>query len=329
MSATKCGDLFSCNDKTQVAIEYKEMIRMYHPDVYNDPNAHAITSKVNQMYAAAIDMISKGIWEISNHLEIKDLHGKKYITKYLDVYNFEMGLSYISDLSITYRYETRYASFFHNAVKQINAIRYSSPEMEREFSRYLPKINYAFETADHRYCLILQKAPDVYRLSDVLRYYKEKHNCFIPDRHVAWIISRLCNLCCFFEHIGISHNALTTDSCFISPNDHSVLILGGWGYAEKLGQPLLGIPRAIYDIMPVKAKGNKCADIGTDLESIKRIGRQVADMDAVPEQIKTFLNCGSSSTSWEEFSKWSNVLDLAYGQRTFIEMTINKSDIYK
>lgn len=325
LSAEKCGDIFSRNDKVQIALEYREMIRHYHPDICKLPNANDITSKLNTMYSIAVELAEKGLWEVSNLLEIRDTSGKKYSTRYRKVFQFEMGTAYVSDRSLTYIYESNYEPFFKNAVKQIQGIKYVSPEIKAEFSRYMPKIKFAFATDDHRFCLILNKEPDVFRLYDILEYF----NGDIPERHVAWIISRLCNLCCFFEYAGFSHNALTTGSCFLSPKDHTVLILGGWGYAMQLGKPLLGVPRAVYNIMPVKTKSDKCSDIVTDLESVKEIGRQLFKLNDIPSDIKSFLSEGSSSNPRDEFTKWSNALDKSYGKRKFIEMSIGRSDIYK
>ena len=188
----------------------------------------------------------------------------------------------------------------------------------------MPHIKYQFETHDGRYCLIVDKTPDVFLLSDILAYYKET----IPDRHAAWIISRLCNLCCYFNYLDIAHNGLTLQTCFISPALHTILPLGGWWYTAKEGEKMLGVPKDIYDVMPVKAKSDKISCARTDLEALKLIGRQIVDKKEAPKPMLEFLNSGSTDAI-QEFGKWSLALDDSYGKRRFVEMKIDKTDIYK
>lgn len=325
LGAQKCGDIFSCGDEQSVIQEYRQMAKEYHPDVCTLQNAHEIVSKLNTLYETALELIKRGTWEISNFLGVKDTTGRKYSTRYLKACPFELGTMYIADLSITYLIERAHVNFFSNAIEQIKAIRYASSDMENEISRYMPHIRYAFETSDGRYCLILQKTPDVFSLADVLSFY----NGVVPDRHAAWIISRLCNLCCFFDYLGIAHNGLTLENCFISPQYHTVLLLGGWWYAKPQGERLLGMPRLVYDVMPIKAKSDKTSFIGTDLEASRAIGRKLLGGKDAPQAVLEFLNSGSSSKATSDFSRWNKTLNTAYGKRQFVEMNISKLDIYK
>lgn len=324
LTAKKCGDIFSEPDKAVVEREYKEYARRFHPDVCADPDATDVFAKVNLLRDEALNMIDAGRWTASDTLIIRDERGKTYRAKYLKSYQFELGTAYIADLSVTYLLDAKNKNFFDNAVKMISSLKYANKGMEDEISRYMPKIKYQFKTADGRYCLILSKTPDVFMLSDVLDFYKGA----IPDRHVAWIISRLCNICCYFDYLGIAHNGLTIQNCFISPQYHTILPLGGWWYARKDGEKLLGVPRAVYEVMPVKAKGDRVASGRTDLESAKLIGRQIADKSKTPKQVLDFLSSGTS-TAIGEFQKWSKALDEAYGERRFVEMNVSRADIYK
>ena len=325
LNASKCGDIFSQGDEKVVKAEYRQMARAYHPDICTLPNASKVFAKLNELHEAAIALLEKGEWEVSNLFEIRDNAGRKYSTRYLKSFPFELGTAYIADLSLTYLFDKEHVSFFENALRQIKGLRYANANMEKEFSRLLPKVKYSFKTSDDRFCLILDKTPDVFLLSDVLDYY----GGHIPDRHVAWIISRLCNLCCFFDYLGISHNGLVVQNCLISPQYHTLLPLGGWWYAMPQGGRLLGVPKVVYDVMPIKAKSDKIAAIGTDLEAAKQIGRQISDMGTTPAAVKEFLEAGASSKAKEDFSKWNTALDKAYGERKFIEMIVSKSDIYR
>lgn len=324
LAAKKCGDLFSKADKATVVLEYRKLAKEFHPDVCHSPNAEDIFKHLSKLYEEALSLLAQGRWEISNVVSIHDNCGKTYQSRYLRSFQFELGTAYIADLSVTYILDKQNKRFFDNALKQIGALKYANQNMEEEFSRYLPKIKHQFETRDGQYCLILDKTPDVFLLSDILDYYENS----IPDRHAAWIISRLCNLCCYFDYLDIAHNGLTLQNCFISPAFHTVFPLGGWWYTQQDGDKMLGVPKVIYDVMPVKVKSSKASSKRTDLEAAKLIGRQIIDKSSAPKPILDFLSSGTS-TAIKEFEKWNKTLDASYGKRHFVEMKIGKTDIYK
>ena len=325
LSASKCGDIFSQNTDSVVKTEYRQMAKAYHPDQCGLPNATEITMKLNQLYEQAMEMIAAGKWEMSNMLSFHSIDGKEYRTKFLKSEDFELGVMYVSDNSVTFMLDQSHKKYFDNAVSQIKGLKYADDKMRQEISRYMPNTRFAFDTDDGKHCLIINKTPDVFLLSDVLDFY----NGSIPDRHVAWIISRLCNLCCYFGYHGIVHHGLTVENCFISPQYHTLMPFGGWWYARPMGEKLLGVSKAVYDIMPIKAKSEKVAVYQTDLESMKLIGRKLLGSGNAPQPLLDFLNSGSSPDPMKEFQKWGKTLDAAYGKRQFIEMPVSKTDIYK
>lgn len=324
LSSKKCGDLFSSADKQVVIAEYREIARAYHPDISSDPQANEVMAKVNQLYEEALKLIESGAWEVSNRLILRDKSGKKYIGKYLKQFPFELGEAYIANSTVTYVFKENQKRFFDNAVSQIKGLRYANKKMEEEMSRFMPRILYALSLDDGRFCLVLNKPEDVFLLSDIKDFFGGS----LPDRHVAWIMSRLSNLCCYFSYTGIAHNGLTLQNCFICPSKHSILPLGGWWYAQRIGEKMLGVPSAVYDIMPIKAKSEKLSDIITDLESTKLIGRQLSDISSLPKPFQSFLNSGSAHNAIEEFNRWNTTLDKSYGERKFVNMQVTKTDIY-
>jgi len=323
--AAKCGDLFSQNTEQVVKAEYRQMAKVYHPDTCKLPNATDVFKKINEMYMHAMELIKVGKWEMSNMLSFHSAAGKEYRTYFLRSVDFELGTMYAADKSVTYMLDQVYKKYFDNALEQIKKLKYANGEMEKEISRYMPNIRFSFDTDDGKHCLILNKTPDVFLLSDVLKHY----NGSIPDRHVAWIISRLCNLCCYFGYAGIVHHGLTLENILISPQYHTLMPYGGWWYTRNLGDKLLGVSKSVYDVMPVKAKGDKAAVFQTDLESVKMIGRQLLGTESAPQAMLDYLNSGSSTDPMKEFEIWNKALDAAYGKRKFVEMPVTKTDIYK
>ena len=326
LDAEKFGDLFTKGDSSTLKAEYRTLMKQYHPDVCKIQDADKIAAKINYLYVQAQRGLELGYWERSNTLEVHDTKGKKYTAKYLKNVAFELGEMYIADQSLTFIVEGTHKVFFDNAVSMIQSFKYANANMEDEMSRYIPKIRYSFQTRDGKYCLILAKAPDVFLLGDILTHYGGN----IPDRHSAWIISRLQNLCCYFDYIGIAHNGLCIENCFIGPVQHSLALLGGWWYARPKGARLIGVPKSVYNIMPVKAKSDKISSVITDLEATKHIGLRIIGKGTTPPKaMSDFLNSGSQPNASKEFARWHDTLDAAYGERKFVTMDVKKTDIYK
>ena len=102
LSAKKCGDIFSSDCKQDVIAEYREIARVYHPDISTDPKANEVMAKVNQLYEEALRLIDAGTWEVSNQIILKDKSGKKYVGRYLKQVPFELCVAYIANSSVTY-----------------------------------------------------------------------------------------------------------------------------------------------------------------------------------------------------------------------------------
>ncbi len=324
LASDKCGDLFS-NNADKAKEEFRALVKLYHPDRNKDSIAEEVFQKINELYNKAVKMLEDGIWEESNSIRfIEKATGIGRTLNFLKECNFELGVQYISSTKMTYVLDEKNKKYYDNCLDRISKLRYDNTEMEKEFSKYFPKLVANFQTTDGKYVIVMEKTSDVFRLRDILDYYKGE----MPDRHVAWIMSRLCNISCYLNHIGVSHNGISLENCFISPQYHSVLVLGGWWYCVDQDEKMIGTQKQIYDMMSPIAKTNKIGSIVTDLESIKLIGRTLLGKAKVPDDFNKWVNSGSSKSPSKEYEKWDKALTGAYGARKFVKMEIEEKDIY-
>ena len=323
LKAKKCGDLFS-NDANKAKEEYRILAKKYHPDI--NPNAELAFKIITELYQRAEKLFESSDWEISNRIIIINPNGQGINSGYLSEKYFEMGRFYICKTAIIYLFTSTYEKYYNNSIKMIRNINFKDDKIRNQFESYMPKILNSFKTDKDEYCLVISKTSDVFLLEDICKYY----NYDIPDRHIAWIISRLSSLSCLFQNMGIVHNGLTLDNCFISPKYHSIIPLGGWWYTTDIQDKMLGVKTETYQIMSVIAKGNKLSETFTDLESTKFIGRKcINDISKLPKPFKEWLEKGSCDSAFKEFKNWNDVLNKSYGKRKFIEMLISEKDIYK
>lgn len=332
LKATKPGDIFT-NDFNIARSEYKALVKKYHPDVCKSPKAKDIFQKITEFYNDALEEIANKTWSKTNLIKINKKSGKGVEITFLTTFNFELGVCYVCNNHIVYVFDSDKKKYRDNMVDILKTLKYRDREMEEEFSRYFPKIVDTYETAEGKYCVVLTKTPDVFPLKSLHEFYKGK----IPDRHVAWIMSRLSNISCFLKYNGIIHNGISIENCYISPEHHAMMLYGGWWYAVKEKTNMIGTTKEIYDLMPVSAKSSKIASYITDLESIKYIGRSLlgdsncrtlAAKATIPKSILEFLIKGSGDDAYKEFKDWDAALDKGYGIRKFIPLNVTKEQIY-
>lgn len=324
LALTRCGDLFS-RDRSKLDDEYRKLVKVFHPDRCKEPWANDVFVKITELYRQAEELLAQGKWEISNTVEFHLKDGKTYNVKYLTEHDFELGKTYIGRNNLWYVFAPSNRKYFDNAVKRMKSFQYVNDGMKKDLSRTLPNLKDSFETTEGEFVLHIDKPADVLYLKDVITYF----NGNLPERHAAWMVSRLHNISCYLDFYHLSHNGISLDNVFICPEFHQVVLLGGWWYAVEQGSKLIGTQRQIYDIMPIKSKTDKVGDIVTDLESIKLISRQLfSNINTVPDAIKHWMNGGSAGKATEEFQKWDEALDKSW-PRKFIKLELSVEDIYK
>lgn len=321
------------NDINIIKLEFRELAKKYHPDVCKDKDANVCFEIINTLYKNGIDKINKGIWTEKDVFFINTIDNRKIKIKFLSKKQFELGEFYICKNHIIYIFNNEYEKYFNNTLKMVNKISYKDDKMKTEFQKYMPGIYDSYKTKDDKYVLVLKKEEGTYLLEDVLKQQKGE----MSPRHAAWIISRLNNLNCFLQYNEIVLNGFSLDNCFISPKHHTIMIYGGWWYATKVKEKMIGTKKEIFDLMPVKNKSEKLSAYMTDTESIKYIGRQLLNLfttnkkdikgEEIPPPIINWLN-SSGDDAFKEFDKWNTVLTDSWGKRKFVNLEISDNDIY-
>ena len=246
LAITKCGDLFP-NDEKLVKEKYRALAKEWHPDANTDSRAQEVFKHIKEFYQTAVKMIERGEWEKTRYLAIRRADGSRLQINYQMSFMFELGFCYVTKTKIIYILDSSKDKYFENAVRQIKRLSYKDKSMEEKIKIFMPRIWQTFKTNKGEGVIILEKTEDVFPLKNVFDYYKGK----IDSKHVAWMISRLCNIACYLDYSGLAHNGININNCFVSPQFHSILLLGGWWYTAKEGEPLIGTTKDVYSVMPV------------------------------------------------------------------------------
>ncbi|MCX7920727.1 MAG: hypothetical protein N3B21_01695 [Clostridia bacterium] len=333
LNAAEPWEVFT-GDIEKMRSQYAAMAKRWHPDFNdNSTDSNAVMSKINSLYKQGMDMLKSGEWKQPGLIKCRDINGKVHEIRFQISHSFELGTMYIGDRVAVYLVDDIYRDLFKNADRVIREFTFANDIMKEEISRYLPKVISKFETTDNRLGMVVEKKVDLFLLRDVLSFYDGK----VPVRHVAWILSTLYNLVCYLDYADLSHNAISLDTYFISPQNHNGALLGGWWYGVYQGSKMIGVPEITYSIMPPKVADKKCGDIITDLELIRLIGRELLGdrngsklyaMGAAPVPIIEWLRGVSSGNALEDYRKWGRVLEESFGTRRFVEMNVTGEELY-
>jgi hypothetical protein len=316
------GEIFS-GDPAELAHEYNQLALRYHPDMNRSPAAQDEFVKLQALYLAAQEQLKLNFWET-----VDSIRFDKYRARFRRKLDIPVGQMYVGDGYVIFRIDRIHKALWDNATQTIQAFRYATNEMQKEFSRYLPQIKTTIELPAH-YIMVLEKTPDLLLLHDVPRT--------IPDwdRHVAWIVSSLHNIRCYLEFAGLTHNDISLDTCFVSPEFHSVALLGGWWYARPDSHKLLAVPTASYELFGPTMQTSRLADYSLDRELIRALTRELLGdrigtklTGTAPTALVDWARCTSSLNAIKEYEAWDKVLEASYGPKRFIPMSITADQIY-
>ena len=76
LSVTKCGDLFPYGEE-EIKSKYKELVKEWHPDTNDSPEAPNAFAKITELYDKALELLENGQWEKTNYILISKDNGKK------------------------------------------------------------------------------------------------------------------------------------------------------------------------------------------------------------------------------------------------------------
>lgn len=323
LKAKSYQDIFS-NDKNIAKKQFREYCKLYHPDVGKSRNAKEVFAKLVALYNSTGRKPNPSAE--NNTVKFQDASTKKG-------FEFHNPVVFANGACTVYHIGTKIAlsfpedkkGFAERYLQAVASISYANSEIEKEFKILFPAINRHFVEENGNTVILLNKTNEVKNLEIILNAYKANGRKF-PKEHAAWILNRLYNIATYMSFHGYAFNGFTLANMWVSPEYHTVLPLGGWEYQEKLGNKMAGCPREVYNVLPIYIKDSHLSDTGTDLESIKEIGRKLFEgSDAT--HVLAFLDEGISKGDGKdadgsrvlgEWRLYGEAVKKDFGKRKFV-----------
>ena len=193
---------------------------------------------------------------------------------------------YINRDSVIYVFPAIKSLLAEKMMGNIGKLEYPSADI-KDLRNTLPYLKARYELKDGGVLLAVPKSENVYPLF----IFHELH-----PKHVAWIISRMENLCCLLEFNEKDHLHMDEDDLFINPKSHEAFLYGGWWDLND------GRPRASLQGLRKTAK--------------KLAGERVKEG---PAEFGEFLDSRVRDSAYDDFEYWDSVIEKGFGGHHFAE----------
>lgn len=262
--------------------------------------------------------------------------GETIEVNYLTKRKADLSTMYVTRKNVIYLFEKQHERYAVNYLDMINKIVYPNEEMEKELRSYVPKYVTDCRLDDGRIFIAIEKMEGTYPLRML---------GILLDRHVAWIISRLENLCCLLHYNNMVLNGLTADNLFADPANHQIYLYGGWWFAGFRGAENTGASAGVKPYLEsaegrllfnqAGRRGRNC--FRSDLESIRATAsallgyadrKMLKEDKLLPVPFRRFLLGAPESDARADFKRWDKVLLESYGERKFIPLSVTEEEIY-
>ncbi len=281
----------------------------YYKTLFSRMNAFFASSKSDQERKQQAELMWENaktrtfIREDGTPIEIKHMYC--YCDKDADVY--------VARRNIVYHFHDRGAARMEQFRRNISLLDYPSADI-RKLEDFFPKISGGFVLNDGSYLCVIQKSEDEYPL----RLFGT-----LPGRHVAWIISRMENLCCVLEFSSLVHPQITPDTLYINPYTHQASLYGNWWNAGKHNTPSAETHRIL------QLQENLIGLRNTAAAALGYVDRnQVIVSEEIPQALADFLRASPEVTAYDDFAFWDDMLIKAYGERKFIKLDVDDQTLY-
>lgn len=309
-----------CVDVNSVRKRRNSLLRKIHPDVCKDPQANDAVFLLNKKFDIALVCVDTGLWPpdgVKTH-EFKKRDGyifkvhaiitrQSHLPSKIDMVTPGFAVYQINDDSSVVGFVN---NFKNHVLKKYPTGKY--------LSDYIPK---ATDTKlDGDMLFIAQRPKDSVSLADVLAT-----EGYVSPKTAAWIISGLLDFCCLMQTNDTVHCGLLLENIFIVPENHSIVITGGWQYAHKVDKKITTVPSFVYS-SSVKWLKDKKAITPIMLESVKAIGRRL--IKDPPKPMKSWLFTGAKTSAVEEYSAWEKARNASFGERKFHKAEFSAETIH-
>jgi hypothetical protein len=307
---------------------FRKLATVWHPDVCADPRSAEVFAHLVRLRDAALGS-ARPAAAVSRTLRTRD--GRRLGLSPLSTIPVDTGEVLVGRRSLTWVYRADAADLAEAEAATIAGFRFADDRMRAQMTPFLPTLDRRIPLADGEEALVMARHADEVLLADLLRVKGA-----VPAEHAAWIGSGLLNLACWLDWAGLVHGTIAPETVLISPETHTVRLMGGWGFATKAGTRPIALPGRTLALAPRLAVKAEVVDGRLDLELVRRTLREVfgdptgatLTRGGAPDPIGRWLLMPPGKSARGDYADWLAVLDRVWGRRRFVRWGVSPETIY-
>jgi hypothetical protein len=323
-------------DRKAVNTKFRALVSDWHPDHNSAQNARSVYEHVIKLRKIALDLLSgnaplKPVTVLASREYVTE-EGTKSRFRYLRKHSGDLGDILIGNRSVAYEISADYRDVAEAEILRVGKLSYADDKMRNEMTRYHPALKRSL-VLDDKTVLFYDRPADCVLLEDLKGFLGGK----IAPVHVAWIVSSLMNMVCYLDWAKLVHGAISLDTVLVCPAMHSVILVGGWGYATSTGQRPVLLPRRTTSLVPRLMVKGEVVSTKVDIDLVKDIAQDLLGAPggtglhldkSIPRPLIDWTLSPSTDDAVDEYSVWTNALNAAFGKRKFVEMSVSPKSVY-
>jgi hypothetical protein len=320
--------------KSSIKKRFRELAQAWHPDVNRHPKALQVFAHISRLHDIATGRSSpqKRAFPSALAKTWKLTDGGEIVVKPLVVHHGPLGDVIVTTETVAYETVTGFEDISDAESGAVESFKFASDAMKKANHHFLPILKRRIDAVGLK-INVFRRPSDTVLLTDLVSHMGGR----IPPVHVAWIISSLENMACYLNWLGVSHGAISAENILVSPAMHSIILVGGWGYATPFGQRPVALPERTLSLVPRIAVRGEVVDPKVDLALIRATAQELLGtsggggltlMKDVPDALRMWLSLPPRENALEDYASWERCLVEAFGPRKFVKLEVNPADVY-
>lgn len=252
LAASGPNDLF---DRNNLERDFREYAKVIHPDRAGElPNIARAMTRLQQLRDLGKQQIERGTWSV------------KVLER--PTYRDDAGSVYKRGQNLYFGGEDKAVTKSAEIAAKLRALR---DDAAQHFQRYLVPAyqrERVQEGTDFRELFSTQVAATAVCVANP-RIFK-KFPTGLPQKHVAWILSRFLEVVAWFHQTDRVHAGLVPESVYVDPETHGIQVVSFY-HMTRLGERLRTVSGKYQNWYPPSVFRDKIASPDIDLAMVKRI----------------------------------------------------------
>jgi len=320
---------------SSVKAAFRKLANAWHPDHSADPKANEVFAHLIVLKSAALRALGEGRPSVASarSRDYRTVEGKSYRFRYASMRSGPLGDVLAGRTHVAYEFMVGFDDVAAAEKARVENLRFADAGMRKEMERFLPKKVSLLDLDGGRNVTVLPNPGDAVLLADLVQHMGGR----IEPVHVAWIVSGLLNVACYLHWSGTAHGAVSPETVMVSPETHSVSLIGGWGFATEYGKRPAALPERTTSAVPRLALKGEAVDPRVDLHLVRSTAQEALGCPGgggltldgrVPDAMRQWLLLPPEEDAMKDYGSWNGCLDRAFGKRKFTDMGVKASVIY-